>query len=111
MHLAGINLTPYVPAQCCGDDGRWCTSARNGGEGDCALVLLELHHHGSEIPRDAPDVGQTWCPKGDVGVGREHKAVVAGAEVARDVIVVLSRAFKWFMDGASSVDDGVGERS
>ena len=62
-------------------------SARDGGEGDRALNLLELHHHGSEIPRDAPNVGQTWRPEGDVSVGGEHEVVVAGSEVARDVVV------------------------
>jgi len=45
------------------------------------MVLLH------EFPCDAPDVGQTWRPEGDVGVGREHEVVVAGAKVAGDVVV------------------------
>ena len=47
---------------------------------------------------------------GDVVVG-ELEAIAAQAEVAVDVIVVLSRAFKWFMDGASHVDGCAGECS
>ena len=47
---------------------------------------------------------------GDVVVG-ELKAVTAQAEISGDVIAVVSRAFKWFRGGASSVDGGAGERS
>jgi len=54
--------------------------------------------------------GVTEVVGGEVVV-KELEAVAAQAEVARDVIVVLSRAFKWFMDGASRVDGGAGERS
>jgi len=41
---------------------------KDDGEGDCALVPLELHHPKSEIPRVALDVGQPWRPEDDVGV-------------------------------------------
>ena len=42
--------------------------SRDGGEGDCSFVSLELHHHGVEVPCDAPNVGQPWRLEDDVAV-------------------------------------------
>ena len=42
---------------------------------------------------------------------RELEVVVAGAEVAGDVVGVGSRALNWFMDVAGYIDGGAKERS
>jgi hypothetical protein len=46
----------------------------------------------------------------EVVVG-ELEVVAAGAKVARDEVVVGSRAIHWFMDAAGCVDGGTWQRS